>query len=71
MQKSFKHLTTVSFILIVIGVICFITERLLLSFVDKASLLHEAFFLIPLGYLFIILGLILLFIPMFKQNMSA
>lgn len=54
-----KIIYSLSITLLVLGFFSFLTCSLMGSYVDKNGLLHEPFFLIPIGYLFIFSGLIL------------
>ncbi|MCQ9301443.1 MULTISPECIES: DUF3955 domain-containing protein [Staphylococcus] len=51
-----------------IGIGCIILKSLLPEYVDHTGLLHEYFFLIPIGFLFIFLSLILLLIKNVKTR---
>ncbi|CND12739.1 MULTISPECIES: DUF3955 domain-containing protein [Yersinia pseudotuberculosis complex] len=42
------------------GLGCFISKALAGSYIDEDGVLHEPFFLIPLGYLFLLVALIAL-----------
>ncbi|WP_082028090.1 DUF3955 domain-containing protein [Bacillus badius] len=57
-MKSKKHL--LSFISILIGVICLLTYEAIGTKVEPYGTLVEPFFLLPLSYLFIFVGIILL-----------
>ena len=48
----------ISIILLVIGAICFLAKSLIGSEIDSDGVLHEPFFLIPIGYLFLFSGII-------------
>lgn len=54
-SKIFLYMMFSEFFL---GIICFLLSRVIGSNVDGNGILHEPFFLIPLGYLFFIIGLI-------------
>ncbi|NHM73892.1 DUF3955 domain-containing protein [Staphylococcus sp. 11007852] len=56
------------FITFFIGIGCIILKSLLPEYVDYTGLLHEYFFLIPIGFLFIFLSLILLLIKNVKTR---
>lgn len=45
-------------IMIIAGVGCFILFKLIGSTMDSAGILHEPFFLVPIGYLFLLMGMI-------------
>ncbi|MGC8229314.1 DUF3955 domain-containing protein [Pseudobacillus badius] len=57
-MKSKKHL--LSFISILIGAICLLTYEAIGTKVEPDGALVEPFFLLPLSYLFIFVGIILL-----------
>lgn len=46
--------------LMVIGLLCFLIKGFSYEYVDETGLLHENFFLIPVGYLFLLAGLLVL-----------
>lgn len=46
--------------LMLIGFLCFVIKMSSVEYVDKNGILHENFFLIPIGYLFIFAGLIVI-----------
>ncbi|KRM14654.1 hypothetical protein FD31_GL001717 [Companilactobacillus nantensis DSM 16982] len=48
--------TMIAALLIAVG--CFVSMTLIESTVDSNGILHEPFFLIPIGYLFLLIGLI-------------
>ena len=43
---------------LVLGIGCFVLFEIIGSTVDSNGILHEPFFLIPFGYLFIIIGFV-------------
>lgn len=49
---------TVGAVLLCAGVICLIIKGLSVEYVDDSGLLHENFFLLPIGFLFIFSGLL-------------
>lgn len=49
---------TVGAALLCAGVICLIIKGLSVEYVDDSGLLHENFFLLPIGFLFIFSGLL-------------
>lgn len=46
-----------SLALFIVGGLCFILYSIIGVHVDQNGVLHEAFFLIPIGYLFLLFGL--------------
>lgn len=45
-------------IMVVTGVACFLLSSMIGSYIDNNGILHEPFFLIPIGYLFLLAGLV-------------
>ena len=48
--------------LMVIGFICFIIKANSVEYIDKQGFLHENFYLLPLGYLFLLSGLLVILV---------
>ena len=48
--------------LMVIGFICFLIKANSVEYVDKQGFLHENFYLLPLGYLFLFSGLLIILV---------
>ncbi len=46
--------------LMVIGFICFLIKANSVEYIDKQGFLHENFYLLPLGYLFLLSGLLVI-----------
>jgi len=46
--------------LMFIGLLCFIIKGLSVEYVDETGLLHENFFLVGIGYLFLLCGVIVI-----------
>lgn len=59
-----KYITWVA--LLAIGIICFVVKWIIWSSVDANGTLHEPFWLIPIGYLFILLGIIFLIVAVMR-----
>lgn len=60
-QAMFNLITVaVGGVLMLIGFICFIIKALSVEYVDSHGIFHENFFLIPIGYLFIFAGLVVI-----------
>lgn len=58
----------ISIILLTIGAICFLAKTLFgRPEIDSNGMLHEPFFLIPIGYLFLVSGVIGLLIVLIKK----
>lgn len=55
-KAKFNLITTV--VLLLGGIGCFVLSMFIGSTIDSDGILHEPFFLIPIGYLFLLLGLI-------------
>lgn len=54
--------TIVGGFLMLIGFLCFIIKGLSVEYIDKNGILHENFFLLPIGYLFLFAGLIVIIV---------
>lgn len=52
--------TVTGAMLMVIGLLCFIIKGLSVEYIDETGLLHENFFLIGIGWLFLLGGLLIL-----------
>lgn len=60
-QAKFNLMNTViGAFLMLIGFICFVIKANSVEYVDKHGILHENFFLIPIGYLFLFVGLVVI-----------
>jgi len=57
----------ISIILIILGLGCTLAYKIIGSSVDENGLLHEPFGLIPIGHLFIFLGIIFGIIDILKS----
>ncbi|HIY92989.1 DUF3955 domain-containing protein [Companilactobacillus sp. HBUAS56275] len=57
----------VTIITILAGVGCFVLFNMIGSTLDGNGVLHEPFFLVPIGYLFLLMGLISGFIYLFRK----
>ena len=57
-MKKAKITLYTTIIMILAGIGCFLLANMIGSTVDKNGLLHEPFFLIPIGYLFLLVGLV-------------
>ena len=57
----------VTIIMILAGIGCFLLSTIIGSTIDSNGVLHEPFFLIPIGYLFLLMGLISGFIYLFRK----
>ena len=62
-----SRMNFVSAIFFVLSGICFVSFNLIGSTVDKQGVLHEPFFLIPIGYLFILFGIITMCIYLIRR----
>lgn len=65
MKKKFILWTSI--VSIVLSLIIFLSKALISDSIDSAGIIHEPFFLLPLGYLFLFVGIIL-GITYFIQN---
>lgn len=59
MNKIKKISYSISITLLVLGMISFLTNILIGSYIDKDGFLHEPFALIPIGYLLFLTGSLL------------
>jgi transcriptional regulator with XRE-family HTH domain len=50
--------TAIGAALLLIGFVCLVIKTLSVEYVDEAGLLHENFFLLPIGFLFLLSGTI-------------
>ncbi|KRN98718.1 DUF3955 domain-containing protein [Companilactobacillus kimchiensis] len=66
MRKAKISLYT-TIIMILAGIGCFLLKMMIGSTIDNNGVLHEPFFLLPIGYLFLLLGLISGFIYLFRK----
>lgn len=57
-MKKAKITLYTTIIMILAGIGCFLLVKMIGSTVDKNGFLHEPFFLIPIGYLFLLVGLV-------------
>ncbi|MGM9905462.1 helix-turn-helix domain-containing protein [Lactobacillus sp.] len=48
--------------LMLVGFICFLIKANSVEYVDKQGFLHENFYLLPIGYLFLFSGLLVIFV---------
>ena len=65
------RLNLISILLMLIGGIFFVISSFGKSEIDSNGILHEPlFFLIPLGYLFIFIGLVLLIVNLIKKKIT-
>ena len=48
--------------LMVIGFICFLIKANSVEYVDKQGILHENFYLLPIGYIFLLSGLLVILV---------
>ena len=63
-----KKLWTAGVTLLLMGLICIIMKAFTPEFIDAQGFLHEAFFLLPIGFLLIFTGVILIIISAFKKH---
>ena len=71
-KEKFKViLISVGIFLILVGITLLITKSFLPEYVDEEGILHEKFYLIPLGFFFVFLGLVnvvVMFVVTFARN---
>ena len=64
-------LKKIGHISLLIGVMCWIAFNLIGSTVDAQGVLHEPFALIPIGWLFVVIGAVLYVYAYFKQKKGS
>ena len=62
MTKYRKWIKAISILSMIAGVICILCKGFLPEYIDSSGYLHEAFFLLPVGFFLIFLGILLFFI---------
>lgn len=63
-------MVVVGMILLCIGLSCFLIEAVSVEYIDAQGILHENFFLIPIGYLFLFSGFVSVLIAGIKEILS-
>lgn len=59
--KKFNMVTTIiGSVFIILGIIFFLISGASVSYIDSSGILHENFFLIPLGYLSLFVGILII-----------
>ena len=53
--------------LLFLGACCFILKAITVEYIDSSGILHENFFFLPIGYLFLFAGIITFLIVGFKN----
>lgn len=75
MKKKSKKINIsnglIGFIFISLGLVCFLIKLNSVDYIDANGILHEKFFLIPIGYIFIFSGMIVLLYSLFKFLIST
>ncbi len=57
-----------SILFILLGIACILIKALLPETIDASGILHEHFYLLPIGFLCLFIGLIILFIMKIKTK---
>lgn len=57
-MRKIKFTLYTTIIMILAGIGCFLLSSIIGSTIDANGMLHEPFFLIPIGYLFLLIGMI-------------
>ncbi|CCI84643.1 DNA-binding membrane protein [Lactobacillus pasteurii DSM 23907 = CRBIP 24.76] len=52
--------------MLIIGLFCFMIKAASVEYIDKNGILHENFFLLPIGYLFILIALIIFIVTLIR-----
>lgn len=58
-KKKQHNYNIIGLVFLVLGALCFFFKVTAYHYVDAQGVLHEPFFLVPLGYLFIFISIIL------------
>lgn len=59
--KKFNMVTTIiASVFIILGIIFFLISAISVSYIDRSGVLHENFFLVPLGYLSLFVGILII-----------
>ena len=64
--KIYLYSLIIGTFLFTLGTICLIIKALSVEYIDNSGILHENFFLLPIGFFLIFIGLIVLIIFTFK-----
>ncbi|MGN1399556.1 MAG: DUF3955 domain-containing protein [Erysipelotrichaceae bacterium] len=68
LRAKYNMVTTlIGSFLLVMGAFCFFVKAASVEYIDEQGFLHENFFLIPIGYLLLLSGIIVLLIQLFKN----
>lgn len=60
-KAKFNMVTTlIGGFLMILGFVCFFIKANSVEYIDKQGILHENFYLIPAGYIFLLIGLIVI-----------
>lgn len=60
--------TIIGAFLMIMGLLLFFVKSQAIEYIDEFGILHENFFLIPMGYLFLLTGLIVIIFNMMKNR---
>ena len=63
-EKMNIILMVIGAFIIIFGVMCFIIKALSVEYIDNLGILHENFFLLPIGFLFIFTGMTVIFMSL-------
>lgn len=59
--EKFNMVTTIiESVFIILGIIFFLLSAISVSYIDRSGVLHENFFLVPLGYLSLFVGILII-----------
>lgn len=59
--KKFNMVTTIiGSVFIILGIIFFLISAISVYYIDRSGVLHENFFLVPLGYLSLFVGILII-----------
>lgn len=69
--KTSLKILAVGAVLMLIGFMCFFLKSITVEYIDAEGILHENFFFIPIGYLFLFVGLITALTGLIKAMISG
>ena len=58
--------TIIGTFLLLIGLLCIVIKANTIEYIDESGILHENFYLLPIGFLFIFIGLIVILVGIIR-----
>ena len=58
--------TIIGTFLLLIGLLCIVIKAITIEYIDESGILHENFYLLPIGFLFIFIGLIVILVGIIR-----